>query len=128
MLNLNEVTIAGRVTKVEINKTKGDKDVVTLTIVTSEYYEKDGQKEEKAEWHRVVVWGKTAEYVAKYVKVKDVALVKGKISTNKWQDKDGNNRTTTEIIASTVQVAPNANKAKENETKSENKSGFSLED
>jgi single-strand DNA-binding protein len=63
----------------------------------------DGEWTETTEWHRVVTFGKTAENCNQYLKKGRQAFVEGRLRTNKWQDKEGNDRYTTEIIAQTVQ-------------------------
>jgi single-strand DNA-binding protein len=64
---------------------------------------KSGQKQERTEWHRIVVWGKLAELCQRYLSKGRKAYVEGKLQTRAWDDKDGNKRYTTEIVASTVQ-------------------------
>jgi len=69
-----------------------------MVMATSERYtDKSGQKQEKTEWHNLVVFGKLADIVAKYVKKGDKLYVEGSITTRKWEDKEGNTRYTTEV-------------------------------
>jgi single-strand DNA-binding protein len=65
--------------------------------------DQDGNWNEQTEWHRVVCFGSTAENVARFLKKGRQVYIEGRLRTNKWQDRDGNNRYTTEVIARTVQ-------------------------
>jgi len=77
--------------------------VATLSVATSEKWkDKDGNQQEKTEWHRVSVWNKTAELCEKYLSKGRQVLVEGQNETRKWQDKDGVDRYTTEIKAHRV--------------------------
>ena len=76
--------------------------VTKFTIATNESYTKDGQKVEKTEWHRIVVWGRQAESCAKYLSKGRQVLVEGKIQTRSWDDKDGKKQYATEIVANQV--------------------------
>ncbi len=82
-----------------------------FNLATSENWnDKNGQKQERTEWHRVVVWGKLAELCQKYLSKGRQCFVEGRLQTRSWDDKDGNKRYTTEIVATTVQFlgGPNA--------------------
>lgn len=100
---LNKAMIIGRIgNDLELKKT-ANSSVLVMNIATTENYITDsGDKVEKTEWHRVVVYGKTAENCYKFLKKGSLIYVEGKISTNKWQDKDGNDRETKEIKAEVV--------------------------
>jgi single-strand DNA-binding protein len=78
---------------------------VIFTVATSESWsdKNSGQKQEKTEWHRIVVWGKLAELCNQYLSKGRQAYVEGKLQTRSWDDKDGNKRYTTEVVATTVQ-------------------------
>lgn len=77
--------------------------VTNLSLATDESYkDKDGNKVQQTEWHKVNVFGKQAENVSKYLAKGSLALVEGKLSTHKWQDQQGNNRYSTEIKAQRV--------------------------
>ncbi|MFW5887495.1 MAG: single-stranded DNA-binding protein, partial [Bacteriovoracia bacterium] len=74
------------------------------SVATSESWtDKSGQKNEKTEWHRIVVWGKLAELCNQYLAKGRQVFLEGKLQTRSWEDKDGNKRYTTEIQANTVQ-------------------------
>ncbi len=102
--SLNKVMIIGRLGRdPELKYTQSGQPVCNLNVATDEGYVKDGQRIEKTEWHRIVVWGKQAETVANYLAKGRLVYVEGKIETRKWQDKDGQDRYTTEIKADRVQ-------------------------
>jgi single-strand DNA-binding protein len=76
--------------------------VLRLRMATSKRWMKDGQKQEKTEWHTVMVWGKRAEALNKILHKGKSIYVEGELQTRQWDDKDGNKRSTTEIVASEV--------------------------
>jgi single-strand DNA-binding protein len=78
--------------------------VATLNLATTETWmdKTNGKRQEKTEWHRVVLWGKTAESLAEYLKKGKQLYVEGRLQTRQWDDKDGNKRYTTEIRADRV--------------------------
>jgi single-strand DNA-binding protein len=73
--------------------------VATINMATTEVWndKASGQKQEKTEWHRVVLWGKSAESLSEYLTKGKQIYVEGRLQTRKWQDKDGNDKYTTEI-------------------------------
>ena len=95
---VNKVQLLGNIGKdPEVRETKSGK-VVNLVLATSERYtDKSGQKQENTEWHNLVVFGKLADVVTKYVKKGDRLYVEGSITTRKWEDKEGNTRYNTDI-------------------------------
>lgn len=98
--SLNKVQIIGNLGRdPEVRHTSDNRAIANLTLATSESWEdKAGQKQEKTEWHRVVVFGKLAEIVEKYLKKGDSVYFEGKLQTRKWTDKDGQERYTTEVV------------------------------
>ncbi len=102
---MNKAIIIGRVGKdPEIRYTQSGQAVASMSVATDESYkDQSGQKVEKAEWHRVTVWGKSAEFCGNYVGKGDLVCIEGKIQTRKWQDNQGQDRYTTEIVAQRVQ-------------------------
>jgi single-strand DNA-binding protein len=77
----------------------------TLNLATSETYkDKAGNKQERTEWHRVVLWGRTAEIAGEYLRKGSMAYVEGKLRTRKWTDKEGQERYTTEIVGDRLQL------------------------
>lgn len=110
MANLNRVMVMGHLGRdPELRYTQGRQAVVNMSIATTEHFEKDGQKHEKTEWHNTVAWGRQAEAAAKYLKKGSAVFVEGKLQTRKWQDKEGKDRYTTEIVAQTVQFLGSPN-------------------
>jgi single-strand DNA-binding protein len=88
----------------ELKYTPSGVAVATFSIATSESWkDKDGNAQEKTEWHRIVVWGKLAELCNQYLAKGRQAFVEGRLQTRSWDDKDGSKRYTTEIMANTVQ-------------------------
>lgn len=104
MASLNKAMLIGRLGQdVNMNHTAGGMQVANFTMATDESYkDKDGQKVERTEWHRVVAWGKLAELCSTYLRKGSMCHVEGKLQTRKWQDKDGQDRYTTEIVAQNV--------------------------
>src|SRR6195256_7091410 len=78
--------------------------VCNFTIATNESWtDKAGQKQERTEWHRIVVWGKLGELCGQYLSKGRQAFLEGRLQTREWTDKEGNKRYTTEIVAQNVQ-------------------------
>ena len=105
MASLNRVEIIGRLGKdPEIRYSQKGDAVCNMTIATDESYtDRDGNKVEKAEWHKVVCYGKQAENCGQYLTKGSLVFVEGGLQTRKWQDKEGVERYTTEIKAQRVQ-------------------------
>jgi single-strand DNA-binding protein len=104
MQGVNKVILMGRLGQdPEVRMTQTGQQVCTMSVATSESWTKDGNKEERTEWHRVVLWGKTAELAGKYLKKGGSVYIEGKLQTRSWQDKDGQKRYTTEIVGNTMQ-------------------------
>lgn len=104
MSSLNKVILIGHLgADPELRFTKGGQSTCELRLATSESWkDKDGTRQERTEWHRVVVWGKTAEICAKYLAKGRLACVEGRIQTRTYEDKQGQKRYVTEIIATDV--------------------------
>lgn len=111
-MSVNKVLLIGRLgNNPETRFTNTGTAVANFNLATSENWnDKNGQKQERTEWHRVVVWGKLAELCQKYLSKGRQCFVEGRLQTRSWDDKDGNKRYTTEIVATTVQFlgGPNA--------------------
>lgn len=104
MASLNRVFLIGRLGKdPDVRYTADDQQVATMSVATDESYTSNGQKHEKTEWHRVVAWGKTADFCARYLAKGRLVYVEGKLQTRKWADQSGAERYTTEILAARVQ-------------------------
>jgi single-strand DNA-binding protein len=98
--SLNKVQLIGNVGKdPEIRFTQDGRPIANLTIATSESWnDKQGQKQEKTEWHRVVAFGKLAEIIQSYVKKGSKLYIEGQLQTRKWTDNQGQDKYTTEIV------------------------------
>ena len=99
MGSVNKVILVGNLGRdAELRYTPGGAAVATLNLATTEVWnDKSGQRQEKTEWHRVVLWGKTAESLQEYLTKGKQIYVEGRLQTRQWDDKDGNKRYTTEI-------------------------------
>lgn len=87
----------------ELSFTKSNQAILKLNLATNDsYVNKAGERQERTEWHRVVVWGKRAEGLAKILSKGSQLGIEGRIQTREYQDKDGNRRWTTEIVANEV--------------------------
>ena len=102
---INKVILIGNLgADPEVKYTQDGTQVTTFNIATSERWKgKDGQMQEQTEWHRIVVWRRLAEICGEYLHKGSKVYVEGKLQTRKWQDKDGSDRWTTEIVARDVQ-------------------------
>lgn len=105
MAGINKVILVGRLgADPEIRYTQSGAGVTNFNLATSEtWVDRDGQKQERTEWHRIVVWGKMAETCAQFLTKGRQVYVEGRLQTRSWDDKDGNKRYTTEVVATTVQ-------------------------
>lgn len=100
---INKAIIVGYVGRdPETRYTQGGDAISNFSVATTEKWKKDGQPQERTEWHRITTWGKLAEIVGEHVKKGSLIYIEGKIQTRKWQDKDGTDRYTTEIRADQV--------------------------
>jgi single-strand DNA-binding protein len=99
MGSVNKVILVGNLGRdAELRYTQGGAAVATLNLATTETWnDKEGQRQEKTEWHRVVLWGKQAETLNQYLQKGKQIYVEGRLQTRQWDDKDGNKRYTTEI-------------------------------
>jgi single-strand DNA-binding protein len=90
----------------EVRYSPNGQAVANITMATSESWKdkNTGDKQEKTEWHRVVFFGKLAEIAGEYLKKGMQVYVEGRLQTRKWQDKDGHDRYTTEIVANEMQM------------------------
>ena len=99
MGSVNKVILVGNLGRdAELRYTPGGAAVATLNLATTETWnDKEGQRQEKTEWHRVILWGKQAETLNQYLQKGKQIYVEGRLQTRQWDDKDGNKRYTTEI-------------------------------
>ncbi len=111
MASVNRVIILGNLGQdPEVRYTASGTAVCTLSVATTDTRtDRDGQRQESTEWHRVVVWNKQAENCAKYLSKGRSVYVEGRLQTRSWDDKNsGQKRYTTEIVAQTVQFIGSA--------------------
>ncbi len=101
---LNRVILLGNLgADPELRMTNGGTAVLNIRLATSEsYLDRNKQRQERTEWHRVVVWGRRAEALGKILTKGDRILIEGGLRTSSYDDKDGNKRYTTEIVATNV--------------------------
>jgi single-strand DNA-binding protein len=99
MGSVNKVILVGNLGRdAELRYTPAGAAVATINMATTEVWnDKAGQRQEKTEWHRVVLWGKSAESLTEYLTKGKQIYVEGRLQTRQWDDKDGNKRYTTEI-------------------------------
>lgn len=104
MASLNKVILIGNLGQdPEVRYTPSGAAVANFSIATSESWtDKSGERQEKTEWHRIVVWGKQAELCGEYLRKGRSVCIEGRIESRDWQDRDGNKRTTVEIKAQSV--------------------------
>ena len=105
MVGMNKVFLMGNLGRdPELRRTPSGTSVASFTMATTERRtDKNGQRQEKTEWHNIVAWGKLAELVNQYLKKGRMAFIEGRITYRSWDDKDGNKKYRTEIVASQVQ-------------------------
>ncbi|MBY0578731.1 MAG: single-stranded DNA-binding protein [Burkholderiales bacterium] len=106
MASVNKAILIGNLGKdPEVRYSPDGSAIANITIATTESWkDKSGEKQEKTEWHRVAFFGKLAEIAGEYLKKGSQVYVEGRIQTRKWQDKDGQDRYTTEIVADKMQM------------------------
>jgi single-strand DNA-binding protein len=102
---INKVMLIGNLgADPEVRFTPGGQAVANFRMATNESWtDKAGAKQDRTEWHRIVVWGKLAELCGEYLKKGRQAYVEGKLQTREWNDKEGKKNYTTEIVAQSVQ-------------------------
>ena len=103
--SVNKVILIGNLgADPELRYTSGGQAVTDLRLATSRRFTgRDGSQQEDTQWHRVVVWGKQAEHCKEYLSKGRQVYVEGRLQTRSWEDRDGNKRYTTEVVAQTVQ-------------------------
>ena len=109
-MSVNKVILVGRLGQnPEIRYTPSGAAVANFSVATNEVWnDKSGQKQERTEWHKIVVWGKIAEVCGKYLTKGKQVYLEGRLQTRQWQDKDSQTRYTTEVIAQSVQFLGNS--------------------
>jgi len=115
---MNKVFIMGRLGQdPELRHTASGNPVCSLSVATSESWkDKSGNKQEKTEWHKIVVWGQSGVNCELYLKKGKQVLIEGKLQTRSWDGEDGKKRYSTEILASSVTFIGEKSKDKEEAT------------
>jgi single-strand DNA-binding protein len=104
---INKVILVGNLGKdPEVRHFEGNSSVASFSVATSESYmdKTTNERKTQTEWHNVVMWNGLAGVAEKYLKRGSQVYIEGKLTTRKWQDKDGNDRYTTEIVARTMKM------------------------
>ena len=106
MASVNKVIIIGNLGRDPETRYMPDGGAITNISVatTDKWKDKNGEMQEKTEWHRVAFFGKLAEIAGEYLKKGSQVYVEGRLQTRKWQDKDGNDKYSTEIVANQMQM------------------------
>ncbi len=109
-MNFNKAIIVGNVTNdVEVRTTPAGQSVTSFGVATNRYWTNaNGEKQNKAEFHNIVAWGKLAEICGQYVTKGMMVLIEGRMETRSWDGQDGVKRFKTEIIAENMQMGPRA--------------------
>ena len=113
MASINKVILIGNLGKdPEVRYTPSGVTVANFTVATKdEWKDKEtGEKQERTEWHRVVAWKRLGEICGEYLRKGSAVYIEGKLQTKSWEDRDGNKRYTTEILAQNMQMLGSANK------------------
>jgi single-strand DNA-binding protein len=105
-MSVNKVILVGRLGRdPETRYTGGGQAVANFSIATDETYkDRNGERQKRTEWHKIVVWGKQAEIAQQYLKKGSLLFVEGRIQSREWQDKEGQKRTSFEIVATNFRM------------------------
>jgi single-strand DNA-binding protein len=105
-MSVNKVILVGRLGRdPETRYTSGGQAVANFSVATDESYkDKNGERQKRTEWHKIVVWGKQAEIAQQYLKKGSLIFIEGRIQSREWQDKEGQKRTSFEIVASNFRM------------------------
>ena len=104
--SVNKVILVGRLGKdPEMRFTPSGKAVTNFSMATSEYWsDAGGERQERTEWHKIVLWGKVAEVAAKLLSKGKLVYIEGRLQSRSWDADDGSKRYTTEIVANQMQI------------------------
>jgi single-strand DNA-binding protein len=105
-MSVNKAILVGRLGRdPETRFTGGGQAVANFSVATDESYkDKNGERQKRTEWHKVVVWGKQAEIAQQYLKKGSLVFIEGRIQSREWQDKEGQKRTSFEIVATNFRM------------------------
>ena len=125
MASVNKVILVGNLGRdPEMRYMPSGDAIASFSVATTDNWkDKNGQKQERTEWHRISMFGKLAEIAGEYLKKGSSVYIEGRLQTRKWQDKEGNERQTTEVVADRMQMlggrgAGNAYEAMDDEDQS----------
>jgi single-strand DNA-binding protein len=106
MASVNKVILVGNLGRdPEMRYMPSGDALASFSIATTDSWkDKNGQKQERTEWHRISMFGKQAEIAGEYLKKGSSVYIEGRLQTRKWQDKEGNERQTTEVVADRMQM------------------------
>lgn len=107
MAGVNKVILIGRLgAEPEVRYTPGGAAVANFRIATSEEWKdkETGEKQERTEWHRIVAWRRLGEICGEYLHKGSQVYIEGRLQTREWEDRDGNKRFTTEVVAANMQM------------------------
>jgi single-strand DNA-binding protein len=105
-MSVNKAILVGRLGRdPETRYTSGGQAVCNFTLATDETYrDRAGERQKRTEWHRIVVWGKQAEIAQQYLRKGSLVYVEGRIQSRQWDDREGQKRTTVEIVANSFRM------------------------
>ncbi|HEV2341762.1 MAG TPA: single-stranded DNA-binding protein [Candidatus Acidoferrales bacterium] len=105
-MSVNKAILVGRLGRdPETRYTGSGQAVANFTLATdSTYKDRAGERQKRTEWHRIVAWGKLAEICQQYLKKGSQVYIEGRLQTREWEDKSGQKRSTTEIVASDMRM------------------------
>ena len=105
-MSVNKVILVGRLGRdPETRYTSGGQAVANFSLATDESFkDRSGERQKRTEWHKIVVWGKQAEIAQQYLKKGSLVYVEGRIQTRQWDDREGQKRTSFEIVANTFRM------------------------
>ena len=105
-MSVNKVILVGRLGRdPETRYTGGGQAVGNFSVATDETYkDRNGERQKRTEWHRITVWGKQAEIAQQYLKKGSLVFIEGRIQSREWQDKEGQKRTSYDIVASNFRM------------------------
>jgi single-strand DNA-binding protein len=102
---VNKVILVGNLgADPDMSYTQSGTAKAAMRVATTEKWTKDGEKQEKTEWHRVIAWGRLAEICGEYLAKGRQAYFEGKLQTREWEDKEGNKKWTTEVVVFSMQM------------------------
>jgi single-strand DNA-binding protein len=106
MASVNKVILVGHLgSDPEVRYTPSGKAVANFSLATTERFtNKEGEKEERTEWHKIVAWARLGEICGEYLTKGSQVYIEGRLQTRNWEDRDGNKRYTTEIVAQAMQM------------------------